>query len=229
MGMIAAAVVISYLLGAIPFGVIFGKAIKGIDLREVGSGNIGAANAFRALGFWGGLAVLVTDVGKGTLGVLVASLISPGDFLPWAKVLCGIAALVGHNYSCFLGFKGGKGIATSLGVLLALSPKAALSALACWGILVAVTKYSSLGSIVGACSVPVFMVIFKDPLPYRIFGILAALFALYKHKANIQRLIAGTELKIDESPAAVKVDEGSGDEEADGSSDTTIRTPYSLN
>jgi len=196
----------------------------------VGSGNIGAANAFRALGFWGGLAVLVADVGKGTLGVLVAWLLVHGDFQPWAKVLCGLAALVGHNYSCFLGFKGGKGIATSLGVLLALSPKAALCALACWGILVSLTKYSSLGSIVGAISVPAFMILFRDPVPYRLFGILAALFAVYKHRGNIRRLIEGRELKITEKPREEAGAEAvSGDGAHPGPPDADEKAPYSLN
>ncbi|MEW6277235.1 MAG: glycerol-3-phosphate acyltransferase, partial [Candidatus Eremiobacterota bacterium] len=125
--------ILCYLIGSVPSGVVVARRLKGVDLRKVGSGNVGAANAYRALGARGGLLVLALDALKGVLAVFLAYMtLLPGFLLPIAKVVFGLTAIVGHNYSVFLRFKGGKGIATSFGVLLALSPKVAFLVLLLW-------------------------------------------------------------------------------------------------
>lgn len=192
-----------YLFGSIPFGLIIGKILKGIDIRESGSGNIGAANAFRALGPVGGTLVLLFDIGKGLLPVLLAPLCIKlfavqGEALPLIKVVAGFAAIMGHNYSMFLKFKGGKGIATSLGVIFALDWKIALICFTIWLLMVLTTRYSSLGSLSGSLMLPILMIVFKDPAPYIVFSTLACISAFYSHRGNIKKLIQGKELKITE-------------------------------
>ncbi|MHC9540896.1 MAG: glycerol-3-phosphate 1-O-acyltransferase PlsY [Vulcanimicrobiota bacterium] len=188
----------SFLLGSIPFGVITGKLLKGIDIRDVGSGNIGTANAFRALGLWGGLLVFAGDVAKGFLPVHFACLATSGPLLEWLQVFSGIVAILGHNYSVFLRFKGGKGIATSLGVILALNWKIALLCLGIWGLIVLVTRYSSVGSLTGSFMLPILMALFKQPYPYIGFAVIACLFAFHAHRKNIRNLMEGKELKLTE-------------------------------
>jgi acyl phosphate:glycerol-3-phosphate acyltransferase len=191
-------IALSYLLGSIPFGIIFGKLFKGIDIRTYGSGNIGAANAFRALGFWGGLTVLLGDVAKGALPVCLAHYFADGETVAYLKVFSGITAIVGHNYSVFLKFKGGKGIATSFGVIIALNWKIALICLGIWGFMVLVTRYSSVGSLTGSLALPILMGINREPLPVIAFGLFACLSAFHAHRENIRRLLTGKELKITE-------------------------------
>jgi acyl phosphate:glycerol-3-phosphate acyltransferase len=203
--------VLAYFLGSIPFGIIFGKLFKGIDIRSHGSGNIGAANAFRALGLWGGLTVLLGDMVKGLLPVICARYFASGETLPYLQVLSGIIAIVGHNYSLFLGFKGGKGIATSFGVILALNWVIALLCLVVWGLMVVITKYSSLGSLAGSFMLPVLMALFREPLPYLVFGIIACLFAFHAHRGNIKRLLEGKEMKITEKTVKASQDRGEGE------------------
>ena len=184
---------LAFALGAIPFGFVAGR-LKGVDLREAGSGNIGATNTMRVLGVGPGVAVLVLDALKGYLPVAVASAL---PINAWWIVATGLCAVLGHIYSPWVRFKGGKGVATSLGVLIGLSPLVALSALAAFGVVTAVTRYVSLGSIVGAwtqaalfCALPGF------GWPYRLFGLTVALFVTYRHRANIARLRAGTESRV---------------------------------
>ncbi|HXE73307.1 MAG TPA: glycerol-3-phosphate 1-O-acyltransferase PlsY [Candidatus Nitrosotenuis sp.] len=189
---------VSYLLGSIPFGLIVARR-HNVDLRKVGSGNIGAANAFRALGPAGGAAVLALDGLKGVVAVTLAHFaLLPGFLVPFAQVACGLAAILGHNYPVFLGFKGGKGIATSFGVLLALSPQVALMAGLLWLGMVALTRYSSVGSLAASLATPFLMVLYRQHPAYVLFGILAALLAFYRHRSNIQRLLAGQELTFDD-------------------------------
>jgi acyl phosphate:glycerol-3-phosphate acyltransferase len=200
---VAVIAIFGYLLGAIPFGVIIGKSMKGIDIRDVGSGNIGTANAIRALGpFWGGL-VFLGDVAKGVIPVLLATRIPawipgsiPANLVPYSQVLSGFLAIIGHNKSVFLKFSGGKGIATSFGVFLALDWKAALLGLLLFGIVVGISKISSLGSLTGAISLPTLMIIFKDPIPLVVFAFIASALAFYMHRENIGRLMRGEERKI---------------------------------
>ncbi len=198
----------AYLLGSIPTGFLVAKA-KGIDIRSVGSGNIGATNAMRVLGKPAGIFVLLMDAAKGFAAVWLASLMLKDNSifdlhtdysivdLQTLRVVAGIGAVLGHNYTCWLNFKGGKGIATTAGVYLALAPWALLVALVVFILAILLTKYVSVGSIAGAIALPVTVWVMT---PQNIFlGIvttaLGAL-AIYKHKANIQRLIAGTENRL---------------------------------
>lgn len=188
-----ALIALSYLIGAVPTGLLLVRLLKGEDIRQLGSGNIGAVNVLRVAGVGTGVAVLVVDILKGLVPVLLATRL---DSSPWTVVLCGIAAIAGHNWSVFLGFQGGKGIATSYGVLMGMSWPAAALAAAVWVAVVAVTRYASLGSLLGVASVPFALWWLRQPTEYVYFGILAALFAIYRHRGNIQRLVAGSELRI---------------------------------
>jgi acyl phosphate:glycerol-3-phosphate acyltransferase len=188
-----AAIIASYLIGAIPTGLIVVRLLTGEDIRRHGSGNIGTVNVLRVAGAATAIVVLAVDILKGMIPVLLA--IRAG-FSPGVVVLCGLAAIAGHNWSVFLRFHGGKGIATSYGVLLALSWPAAAVAAAVWVLAVAITRYSSLGSLLGVVSVPLTLWRLRQRDEYVYFGIIAALFAIYRHRANIQRLVAGTELHI---------------------------------
>lgn len=181
---------LAYVVGSIPTGLIIGKTFYKKDLREYGSKNIGSTNAYRVLGIKGALFVFIGDALKGAIGV---SLFKPDPIL---MVIGGILAMVGHNWSLFLKFKGGKGVATGLGLLLVLVPKISLIVIAIWVVIVGFSKYVSLGSIIAAISVPVLMYLFDKPMPFFVFGIVAALFVVIRHKANIKRLMAGEELKV---------------------------------
>lgn len=185
--------IISYLIGSIPNGLVVGKLVGGVDLRQFGSKNIGATNAFRVLGPWPALAVFLTDAAKGVAGVYL------GQYLigtPLAQLAGGIAAIAGHNWSVFLGFKGGRGVATGLGVIAVLSPKVTLVVFAVWALIVYFTRYVSLGSIVAAALVPVTMWFFGEITEFLVFGVIAALFVIIRHRPNIERLLKGEELKI---------------------------------
>ncbi len=186
-------VVIAYLLGSIPNGLVLGKAIWHIDLREYGSHNIGATNAWRTLGKEPGFLIFLLDFLKGAVSVWLAGWTAG---TPEAEVLAAIFAIVGHSYSLFLRFKGGKGVATGLGVCVVLMPKISLIVFLVWLAIVAVTRYVSLGSCVAACLVPILAYAFGDPAVYVGFGVLAAAFIVIRHKANIGRLLNGTENKI---------------------------------
>ena len=183
----------SYLLGAIPFGLLVTRAVTGRDIRAEGSGNIGAANVFRVAGPGLGVIVLALDVVKGAVPVLVARRLDVG---PSIVVAAGIAAIAGHNWSVFLGGRGGKGIATSYGVLLALSPLAGGIAGALWVAVAALTRYASLASLLGVLSVPLVMWIAREPAEHQVFALVATVFAFYRHRSNIGRLLRGEELRI---------------------------------
>lgn len=190
--------VIGYVLGALPNGVWIGKHFKGIDIREYGSKNSGATNSYRVLGPKYGLMVLAADALKGFLPPFLASRCGiTGNWL----ILIGMAAIIGHIFSFFLNFKGGKGVATSLGVFLFLIPKVTLTLFVIFVIVVYATRYISLGSITAAVLLPVFT--FISPLKYGIgrfpmmlMTIIIAVFVVYKHKSNIGRLLKGTENKF---------------------------------
>ena len=206
-------ILLSYLLGSIPTGFLVAKA-KGVDIRSVGSGNIGATNVFRILGKAAGIFVLTADAVKGALAVgLLAPLIysefvrplptgaAPASFLTFSQnggllVVAGIFAILGHNYTCWLKFKGGKGIATTAGVFAALAPAAFGIALAAWLVVFAASRYVSLASIVAAVALP--LAVWLTGNGGLLNGAAAALgaLAIYKHKANIERLLAGTENRI---------------------------------
>ena len=196
-------VLAGYLLGSIPTGFLVAEA-RGVDIRKVGSGNIGATNVFRYLGKPAGIFVLFADALKGLLAVIVLSKLMAGWFYPgadqlereWFEICAGASAILGHNYTCWLYFKGGKGIATSAGVLGALVPGPLAIILSIWIIVFALTRYVSLASICASFTLP-----FASWLTGRsekmiiVTAIMGAL-AIYKHKANIKRLIAGTETRI---------------------------------
>jgi glycerol-3-phosphate acyltransferase PlsY len=183
----------AYVLGAVPFGLLVVRLVTGRDIRAEGSGNIGATNVFRIAGPALGVVVLLLDMAKGAVPVLVARQIGAP---PAVAVAMGLATIVGHNWPVFLKGKGGKGIATSYGVLLALSPVAGLIAAAIWVAAVAVTRFASLGSLVGVLSVPVVMLVRGEPFAHVVVGVAAAGMGVYRHRANIQRLIAGEELPL---------------------------------
>ena len=188
-----AVIIVGYLIGAIPTGLIVVRLLTGEDIRRHGSGNIGTVNVLRVAGTGTAVVVLAVDILKGLVPVMLAVRMG----LPaWTVVAGGLAAIAGHNWSVFLKFQGGKGIATSFGVLLALSWPAAAVAGAVWVVAVAITRYSSLGSLLAAVSVPLSLRWLRQPDAYVYFGIIAALFAVYRHRANIQRLVTGTELHI---------------------------------
>jgi glycerol-3-phosphate acyltransferase PlsY len=186
-------VVAAYVVGAIPFGLLVVRAVTGHDIRKEGSGNIGATNVFRTAGPALGIGVLVLDLLKGLLPVLVARRLGVP---PATLVFVGLAAIAGHNWSLFLGGKGGKGIATSYGVLLALSPMAGILAGLIWIAVVVATRYASLASLLGMLAVPVVIGVRREPPAYLAFGIVAVVFAFYRHRANITRLLRGEELRL---------------------------------
>lgn len=184
---------VAYLIGSIPNGLIIGKLFWQIDLRKHGSKNIGATNAYRTLGAKPAALIFIMDLLKGIIGVWLGSYMIG---TPLAMILGGIAAIIGHNWSIFLKFTGGKGVATSLGVIAMLMPQVTIVVFVTWVVIVYLTKYVSLASIVAAMMVPICSYFFNEPLEYLCFSILAAVFVIYRHKTNVQRLINGNESKI---------------------------------
>lgn len=189
-----ALILFGYLMGSIPFGLLIVKATKGVDVRQFGSGNIGTANVYRVAGITSGVVALLSDALKGFIPVYLATRLGVGSYV---VVLTALAAIGGHNWSVFLKWQGGKGVATSLGVLFALSPVVAGLSFLVWAILVGLTRYSSVGSIGGAIVAPLLMIWRGDPVPYVVFGFIAAVFIVMRHRANIYRLLRGEELRID--------------------------------
>jgi len=195
--------VAAYLYGAVPFGFLAAKLIKGVDIRTTGSGNIGATNAARVLGFRFFPLIFLLDVSKGLLPTLVArAMVAGGAYDPQPLVVgTGLAAILGHVFPVYLGFKGGKAVATSTGVFLVLSPWAVLTAAAVWGVVFGVWRYVSLASVCAAMALPggVF-VLHAKPLGSGAFltgfALLGAAFVIYLHRSNIRRLLAGAEHKI---------------------------------
>ncbi|HWH68720.1 MAG TPA: glycerol-3-phosphate 1-O-acyltransferase PlsY [Candidatus Sulfotelmatobacter sp.] len=193
----------AYLLGSIPTGFLVAKA-RGLDIRAVGSGNIGATNVFRILGTAPGIFVLLTDALKGWLAVAVlAGLV--GDWMQvaansplreWLRILAGVCAILGHNYTCWLRFKGGKGIATSAGVLIALVPWALLISLGVFCLVLGLSRYVSLASIAAALVLPFATRATRYSMTLVVVTAALGTLAIYKHKANIQRLLKGTENRI---------------------------------
>ncbi|NLM53249.1 MAG: glycerol-3-phosphate 1-O-acyltransferase PlsY [Firmicutes bacterium] len=183
----------AYLLGSIPFGYLAGKLLKGIDIRQYGSGNIGTTNIHRILGLKPAIIVLILDVAKGLLPVLLARYFTDSTTL---HLVTGFAAIVGHNWPLFLKFRGGKGIATSIGVFIGLAPLVLLIGCIVGGLVIAVTRYVSLGSIIGALSAPIAMIILDMPPVYIFFGIIICIMVIWRHRENIVRLLNGTENKL---------------------------------
>lgn len=195
--------VAAYLIGAISFGYIVGKITSGIDIRKFGSGNVGATNVFRTLGKRLGVLVLLLDMAKGVLAVTIIPLIfqklSPADFPisdELMKVICGVVAVSGHVWTVFLKFKGGKGVATTVGVFLGLTWLSMLIAMAFFIIVVYLTRYISAGSITMGIVLVVMNLILWQPMEYTILSVVLSLLIIYTHRSNIRRLLSGTENKF---------------------------------
>ncbi len=206
-----ALIALSYLLGAMPTSYWMGRAFHGLDLREHGSGNLGATNVFRILGAKWALPVVAVDIAKGFLPVWFFPGMVGGD-LRWALAFGG-AAIVGHVFSLWVGFKGGKGIATSAGVFLALAPWAVLGAFVVWLVLVLPTGYVSLGSMGAAVTLPVFVAFTSRQGDGTLlwFTAMLAVFVLWAHRPNIRRLLKGTESRF----GRTQVDGAESNESAD--------------
>lgn len=190
----------SYLVGSIPFAYLVAKWAGGIDITQYGSGNVGATNVARAMGWRYGSVVFFMDTLKGLVPVYLASGYVGVTVHPLV-ILCGLGAILGHVFPVYLRFQGGKAAATSFGVFILLAPKALIMAFVTWAVTVLITRYVSLGSILGAVSFCVVMVtLYNDPfrqgLYLTIFGFLIAILVILRHKENIRRLLAGTERKI---------------------------------
>ncbi|HUI05859.1 MAG TPA: glycerol-3-phosphate 1-O-acyltransferase PlsY [Verrucomicrobiae bacterium] len=199
--------IISYLLGSVPTGFLWARA-RGIDIRQVGSGNIGATNVMRVVGKGPGIAVLVIDAAKGFLPVFFAPRIFPAVDRSVLQIVCCIAVIAGHNWTCWLKFKGGKGVATSAGALLAFLPGPLLCALGVWLVVFALGRYVSLASIGAAVALPIATwLIDRDATLVTFTAVLAAV-AIYKHRSNIRRLLAGTENRVGRTPPPDRATEG---------------------
>lgn len=196
---LALSIICSYLLGSIPFGLLVAKC-KGVDIRKHGSGNIGATNVWRVCGWRCGLPVFVLDVVKGVTAVWLARWLAVrfGSDAAWAGIAAAMACILGHSFPVWLGFKGGKGVATSLGVFLGLMPLPSVVALLLWIIIFKVSGYVSLASIVAAVALPAAAIAmqftnWKYGWPVSGFAIVAGLLVVVRHRSNIARLRAGTE------------------------------------
>jgi glycerol-3-phosphate acyltransferase PlsY len=203
-------ILLAYLFGSFPTGYLAGKLLKGIDIREVGSGSTGATNVLRTLGKLPGAFVLLIDALKGGLAInlgyalfsiattqnLIPPIVNIEIWQPYLVTLAGLAALLGHSKSIFLGFTGGKSVASGVGILLAISWQVGLSTLGVFAVVIAISRIVSLSSIAGAVAVSILMVIFHQPLAYILLGFAGGLYVINRHRTNIERLIAGTEPKI---------------------------------
>jgi len=190
---------VAYLVGSIPFGLLIVKAGGGPDIRSAGSGNIGAANVARTSGFLAGALTLIFDAGKGYLSVWLAGRVTSGN--PRWMMATAVAAVIGHMFPVWLGFRGGKGVATGLGVFIPICWEATAAALVLWILVVVFWRYSSLGSIVAAAALPLFVYLLyaprHSPPAYLTLGtVFISILVIWKHQSNIARLVAGSESPI---------------------------------
>jgi acyl phosphate:glycerol-3-phosphate acyltransferase len=214
MFLLATIIVLSYLVGSIPTSIIVSKLAKGIDIREHGSGNAGGTNVMRVLGWKHGVFVILLDALKGVLAVVVIARLhygsmpfqnaTPFDDFTLVQIIAGISAVIGHIWTVFAGFKGGKGIATALGMLLMIATVDMLVAIGVFIIVVSISKYVSLGSILGAIAVPVTLVVRENIFNVNIpsyntilpFVIALVMLVIFTHRKNVIRLIKGNENKV---------------------------------
>jgi glycerol-3-phosphate acyltransferase PlsY len=189
----AAMIAAAYLAGAVPFGILFSRWLRGIDPREHGSRNIGFTNVLRTAGRVPGILTLVGDMGKGALAVMVARQVAGEG---WVPVLSGAAAVLGHNYPVTLGFRGGKGVATGFGAVLGLDPAIGGCVLAVWLAVAALFRYSSLAALCAFVLLPVIVFFLRNQIDYLVFSFGLSAMILIRHRANILRLWKGTEPKL---------------------------------
>lgn len=187
---VSLAVILSYALGSVPTGLWLGLKLRGIDIREHGSKNIGATNTLRVLGKPLGAVTLLFDVLKGWVPVVVFARMDAWEYLP---VACGLAAILGHTFSLFLWFRGGKGVATSTGVFLGLAPVPTLVGAGVFAVVVAATRMVSAGSIAAAAAISMSVFAVATPVPVRVVTLLVAALVILKHRANIRRILKGEE------------------------------------
>ena len=181
-----------YLLGSIPTGYWVGRWWGGIDLRQAGSGSTGASNVLRTLGKGPALLVLLVDAAKGAAAVALGLALGS----PWWVAVAALGAVVGHSRSCWLGFKGGKSVATSLGILLAMAWPVALATFGVWLLGIALTRIVSFSSLLAAVAAPLLMWATAQPLPYRVFALAGGIYVIGAHRRNIERLLAGSEPRL---------------------------------
>jgi acyl phosphate:glycerol-3-phosphate acyltransferase len=186
-------IILAYLLGSLSFGLLVARVYGDADLRHRGSGNIGATNVARILGKTAGLVTLLGDGAKGVVAVLLAQAWGHASLLP---AVAALAAVLGHMFPLYHGFRGGKGVATALGVLLPTLPLPLLGGLLVWLVVVAIWRYISAGSMLAALVVPLLAVLWSYPLPLVLTAVLIALLVLYKHRENLHRLRQGREAKF---------------------------------
>jgi len=189
----AVALIAAYLIGSIPFALILARRWGASDLRLVGSGNLGAANVMRASGVTAGVIVALLDMAKGAASVWLAARLSPGPAFPAAA---GVAAIVGHIYPVWLRFRGGKGVATACGVFSVLTPLALPPALAIFAVVVWLTKYISLGSVLASLALPPLAYALGSPAPAVLAALAASIIIVFRHRSNVVRLRTGTERRF---------------------------------
>lgn len=192
---LASSLVIGYLLGAIPVGIVAGRALGGIDPREAGTRNIGFTNVLRVAGKAAGVVTLIGDMGKGAVAVLIARHLLGTAGSDW-ELAAGGAAILGHMFPVFLRFKGGKGVATALGVLLAVDWTVGGSVVVVWLMSVAIWRISSLAALLAFGSLPLWVWLFHPTAPMALFAIGTTALIVYRHRDNISRLLAGTETRV---------------------------------
>jgi acyl phosphate:glycerol-3-phosphate acyltransferase len=207
----AALLFAAYLLGSIPTGYLLGRWLKGIDIRDHGSGSTGATNVLRVVGKGAGATVLAVDMLKGAMAIIVTQLayqsnsplltwapveVNPTQWFAWIAVLAGLAVVLGHSKSIWLKFSGGKSVATGLGLLLALNWQVGLLAFGIFAVVLALSRIVSLSSILSVSAVPVLMILLHQPLAYVLLGLVGGSYVVVRHRSNIQRLWAGTEPRL---------------------------------
>lgn len=185
-------ILIGYVLGAVPTGLLVGLA-AGVDVRKAGSGNIGTANVLRSAGKWAAVGTLVGDMLKGVIPVVLARVLTDNA---WVVAAVGLAAVAGHCWPVFLGFKGGKGVATGSGTAVGLAPVVGLGLFAFWWAVVLVSRYTSLGAIAVMVVSPFVFLLTGQPLPYVLYTVLGGGLVLWRHRENVRALIKGTERKV---------------------------------
>jgi len=193
-------IVVAYLVGSIPTAYIFARLFRGVDIRQYGSGNVGATNAFRVIGKVPAIIVLAIDIFKGYVATTFIAnsflYIIPATRPELYQVLCGLAAIAGHNWSVFLKFKGGKGVATSAGVVAGLIPKIFWLGFTTWAVAFLLTGYVSVASILASVVIPIFTLVFGESTEIVVFMSVLCVIIVYKHRSNLKRLRKGEEKKI---------------------------------